>query len=277
MPRSFKPTVSSVSFVLLHASVLAAPFMPFRWELLLVGGLSYALRMFAITAGYHRYFSHRAFRTNRVVQFLLAFLAQASAQKGVLWWAANHRVHHRHSDTARDLHSPIARSFWWSHVGWVLSDAHDGYDPDLIPDFQKYPELRFLNAYHWLCPWIYGAGLFALGLITGWGPWSTLLWGFGLSTVALLHATFSINSLAHLWGRRRFATADRSRNNLWLALITFGEGWHNNHHAHPGAARQGLRWWELDFTWYALVLLSWLRLVRDLKPWPRQVGAEARS
>lgn len=269
--KAFKLNVTSTTFVLLHASALFVFVVPFRWELVALGAASYAIRMFAITAGYHRYFSHRAFRTNRVIQFLLAFLAQASAQKGVLWWASHHREHHRHSDTERDIHSPIAQSFWWSHVGWVLSDAHDAYDPSLIPDFDRFPELRLLNRYHWLCPWIYGAGIFGLGYLVGWGAWAALVWGLVLSTLALFHATFCINSLAHLWGQRRFPTADRSRNNFWLALLTFGEGWHNNHHAHPSSARQGLRWWELDFTWYALVVMSWFRLVRDLRPFPRQL------
>lgn len=274
MRNPIKLTVVSVSFLLLHLAALAVFFVPFSWGLVALLAVTYLVRMFAITAGYHRYFSHRAFRMGRIPQFILAFLAQTSAQKGVLWWAAHHRDHHRHSDTPKDIHSPVAQSFWWSHVGWVLSDEFDTYDPKTIPDYGKYPELVFLNRYHWICPWIYGAGIFGFGLMSGLGGGAALAWGLALSTVLLFHATFSINSLAHLWGSRRFRTPDHSRNNPFLALITLGEGWHNNHHRFAAACRQGFRWWELDITWLILLGFRLLHIVRDMRPWPRDLRAE---
>jgi stearoyl-CoA desaturase (delta-9 desaturase) len=274
--RPFTFTVSSVSFVLLHAACAFVFLVPFSWGLVALLAATYLVRMFAITAGYHRYFSHRAYRMGRVPQFLMAFLAQTSAQKGVLWWAAHHRNHHRFSDTDKDIHSPVASGFWWSHVGWILSDEFDAYDAATIEDFGKYPELVFLDRYHWLCPWLYGAGIFALGEALGLGGWAALVYGLVLSTILLFHATFSINSLAHLWGTRRWETRDHSRNNLVLALVTLGEGWHNNHHRFAAACRQGFRWWELDITWMVLQGLRLLRIVRDLRPWPRDLSAGAR-
>jgi len=277
MENSFKVTVTSVSFLLLHVAALSVLFVPFSWGLVALLGVTYLVRMFAITGGYHRYFSHRAYRMGRVAQFLMAFLAQTSAQKGVLWWAAHHRDHHRYSDTEQDIHSPIARSVWWSHVGWVLSDRFDHYDPKAIQDFGKFPELVFLDRHHWVCPWLYGAGIFLFGHFSGLGGGAALAWGLALSTVLLFHATFSINSLAHLWGTRRFETRDQSRNNPLLALVTLGEGWHNNHHRYAAACRQGYRWWELDITWLLLLGLRGLRVVRDIRPWPRGLGAEVGS
>ncbi|MBI4912094.1 MAG: fatty acid desaturase [Acidobacteria bacterium] len=270
MPGSLRLpwSITLISFLLLHLSCLAVFFVPFSWWAVGLMAILYLGRMFAVTAGYHRYFSHRAFRLSRGVQFLLAFAAQTSGQKGVLWWGAHHRDHHRYSDTEQDLHSPVTRGFWWSHVGWVLSRDYDAYDPGKIQDFARYPELRFLDRHHWICPWLLGTGVFSLGLVTGLGPWTALVWGFVLSTVLLFHGTFFINSLTHLWGTRRFDTPDQSRNNFLLALVTLGEGWHNNHHHFQAACRQGIRWWELDFTFYGLKLLSWVGLVRDLRPFP---------
>jgi len=213
----------------------------------------------------------------RVAQFLMAFLAQTSAQKGVLWWAANHRHHHRHSDTPQDLHSPVVDGFWWSHLGWVLSDAHDTYDPATIEDFARFPELRFLDTYHWICPWLLGTLAFGFGLWSGLGGWETLVWGFAISTVLLWHGTFCINSLTHVWGTRRFETGDQSRNNLVLALITLGEGWHNNHHHYQASCRAGIRWWEVDPTYYGLKVLGWVGIVRDMRPFPRAAMASSRS
>lgn len=277
MGNPFKITIPSVSFALLHGAALCVFIVPVSKGLVALLAVTYLVRMFAITAGYHRYFSHRAYRMGRVPQFLMAFLAQTSAQKGVLWWAAHHRDHHRHSDTARDIHSPVARSFWWSHVGWVLSDEFDRHDAKSIEDFGRFPELVFLDRFHWICPWVYGTAIFLFGIRSGLGGGAALVWGLALSTVLLFHATFSINSLAHLWGSRRFQTRDRSRNNPFLALITLGEGWHNNHHRFAAACRQGFRWWELDITWMVLLGLRTLRIVRDLRPWPRDLRAELGS
>ena len=248
-----------LGFVALHLGALGAFFVPFRWSYVWLMLAAYSLRMFGVTAGYHRYFSHRSFKLNRFNQFLLAWLAQSSGQKSVLWWAAHHRIHHRHSDTDPDIHSPGLRGFWWAHVGWVISNTYDDYDPNLIRDFSKYPELRWLERWHWVPNVSLGAILF---IFSGLGPF---LWGYVLSTVILYHATFCINSLAHVWGTRRFATPDQSRNNLILAVLTLGEGWHNNHHRFMYACRQGIYWWEVDFTYYALRLLNWLGIAHDLR------------
>jgi stearoyl-CoA desaturase (delta-9 desaturase) len=229
----------------------------------------YLVRMLCITAGYHRYFSHRAFRLGRVPQFLLAFGGLTAAQKGPLWWAAQHRRHHRHADTVEDVHSP-KDGFWWSHIGWVLSGQY-GADLGRVRDFAAYPELRFLDRNDWIGPWTLGVACWL------WGGWSALVVGFFWSTILLSHATFTVNSLAHRIGRRRFATPDTSRNSWIVALITGGEGWHNNHHHYQAAARQGFTWWELDPTYYVLVVLSWLGIVRDLKPIPARVRAEMRN
>src|SRR6185436_15355206 len=221
-----------VAFVPLHAACLLLLWTPFKWSYLIWLVATYGIRMFAITAGYHRYFSHRAYRLDRVSQFLMAFLAQTSAQMGVLWWAGHHRVHHRYSDTDGDMHSPVRRSFWWSHIGWIIAGHSREYDDRVIQDFEKFPELRFLNKHHRVPAILFGAAVAAVG---GYGAF---MWGFVLSTVLLWHCTFSINSLAHLWGSRPFETGDGSRNNLLLALITLGEGWHNNHHQFMSSARQ---------------------------------------
>ncbi len=247
-------------FVLIHAGALSVFFFPFSRHLLFWMLATYFVRTFGITAGYHRYFSHRSYKLNRFWQFLMAFLAQTSAQKGVLWWAAQHRQHHRYSDRDGDVHSPVRRGFWWAHVGWVLSNDHDGYDPRQIADFARYPELRWLDRHHWVPTVLLAAALLLVG-----GP-AVFAWGYLLSTVVLYHFTFSINSLAHMFGSRRFETLDDSRNNWALALITLGEGWHNNHHFSMSSCRQGDRWWELDITYLVLRFASLLGIARDLRP-----------
>jgi stearoyl-CoA desaturase (delta-9 desaturase) len=265
---AFPITVASVTFVLMHGAALMVFLLPFRAALAWMALGLYALRMFGVTAGYHRYFSHRAYRLGRVSQFLMACLAQSSGQKGVLWWTAHHREHHRHADQPEDVHSPVQESFWWSHVGWVLSDRYDAYDPKSVKDLGKFPELRWLDRFHFLPALALALLVAAWGARSGAGILSALAW-WALSTVALYHATFCINSLAHIWGTRRFATPDHSRNNLLLALLTFGEGWHNNHHAFPGACRQGLRWWEIDLTQGGLRVLALLGIARELRPHPK--------
>ena len=249
-----------LAFAGLHLAALGLIWTPWTWGYVVLAAFTYFLRMFGVTAGYHRYFSHRSYRLGRVSQFLMAFLAQTSAQKGALWWAAHHRVHHRESDREKDVHSPWQKGFWWSHVGWVLSNEHDGFDERAMADFAKYPELVWLNRYHWVPTVVFAAGVLAL---TGWPGF---FWGYVLSTVLLYHCTFSINSIGHIWGNRRFDTPDYSKNNALLAVITMGEGWHNNHHFSPGSCRQGLRWWEVDTTWYLLSALSWVGLTGELRP-----------
>jgi stearoyl-CoA desaturase (delta-9 desaturase) len=252
-------------FLLIHLGCFAAIWSGVTWQAIAICAVLYWSRMFAIGAGYHRYFSHRAYATSRLFQFILAFLAQSSAQKSVLWWAAKHRHHHLHSDTERDVHSPRHRGFIYSHVGWIFARQHDATDLLKVSDLASYPELIWLHRLEVL-PAIVVAALCAL--IAGW---SGLVIGFLCSTVLVYHATFCINSLAHVHGRKRYVTGDDSRNNWLLALFTMGEGWHNNHHAHQSSARQGFRWWELDPTYYILKILSWLGIVWDLKAPPVQV------
>jgi stearoyl-CoA desaturase (Delta-9 desaturase) len=229
----------------------------------------YLVRMFAITGAYHRYFSHRSFKTSRGFQFLLALLGTTATQKGPLWWASAHRLHHKYSDTERDLHSPKQRGFWYSHMGWWLSGAHEEARYEHIQDFAKYPELRFLDRWHWI-------GVFGLMAATGAFGFDAYLWGYVVSTCFLAHGTFTINSLAHVFGSRRYETSDTSRNNGLLALITLGEGWHNNHHHYQSSARQGFYWWELDITYYTLKALSWVGLVWDIREPPQRVLDEGR-
>ncbi len=261
--------VSAIPFFGVHLAPLAAVFTVVTWEDWLLCAVLYLVRMFCITAGYHRYFSHRSFRAGRVVQFLLAFGGTTAVQKGPLWWAGHHRMHHRHSDLDDDIHSP-RDGFWWSHVGWILSTRYKATDLAAIRDFAAYPELRLLDRYSLVGPWALGLTCFALG---GWGA---LLIGFFLSTVLLWHGTFVVNSLTHLFGRRRFATSDTSRNSMLIAMITGGEGWHNNHHYLPASARQGFAWWEFDPTWYTLRVLAALHLVRDLRDPPPRLLTQAR-
>ena len=249
---------STTAFVVAHLACFAAIWTGVTLEALALGFVLYVVRMFGITAGYHRYFSHRAFKTSRAFQFVLAFLAQSSAQRGVLWWAAKHRWHHLHSDTELDVHSPAQRGFFYAHVGWIFTARHHDSDHGAIPDLARWPELVWLDRHPYLAAILLGV---ASWLIAGWPG---LVVGFFWSTVALWHATFGINSLAHVLGRQRYVTGDDSRNNWLLAIFTLGEGWHNNHHACQSSVRQGFRWWEFDPTFYALKALSWLGVVWDL-------------
>jgi stearoyl-CoA desaturase (delta-9 desaturase) len=256
---------STLPFILLHVSSVAAFWSGITWQAVAICVTLYWLRMFAITAGYHRYFSHRSYSTSRLFQFVLAFLAQSTAQKSVLWWAAKHRHHHLHSDTPHDVHSPRHKGFFYSHVGWIFFRQHDLTDLVKVADFASFPELRWLHRFEQLpavmlaalCFWIAG--------------WSGLVVGFVWSTVLLFHATFCINSLAHVHGRKRYVTGDDSRNNWLLAFFTLGEGWHNNHHACQSSVRQGFRWWEIDVTFYVLKALSFVGIAWDLKTPPAEV------
>jgi stearoyl-CoA desaturase (delta-9 desaturase) len=243
----------------------------------------FAIRMFAITGFYHRYFAHKTFRTSRSWQFVFALLGASAAQRGPLWWAAHHRHHHQHSDREEDLHSPLQGGFWWSHMGWFTCDAGFRTDERRVKDWLRFPELRFINRYDALVPATCALLIYFLGkALAAWAPGlgtnglQLLVWGFFISTVVLFHATVSINSLSHVWGSRRFDTPDDSRNNPWLALITFGEGWHNNHHRWPQSARQGFRWYEIDLTYYGLWLLSRMGIIHNLKAIPESVREETR-
>jgi stearoyl-CoA desaturase (delta-9 desaturase) len=270
-------------FLTMHAACLLV--FVVGWSPVAVGMAValYVVRMFGITAFYHRYFSHRSFRVGRAVQFVGAVLGAAAAQRGPLWWAAHHRRHHRHSDTDADVHSPHAHGVLWAHVGWMAAPEHQATDLQQVPDLAAFPELRWLDRNYYVVP----LALLLLLLALGWqlervapqlgtDAWQMAVWGFCLSTTALFHCTSAVNSLGHLLGRKAWPTRDHSRNSLPLALLTLGEGWHNNHHWCPGAVRQGIRWWEIDLTYYTLRLLALCGLVRDLRPLPARAHAHER-
>jgi stearoyl-CoA desaturase (delta-9 desaturase) len=256
----------SAPFVLVHFVPLLAFFVDVTLGDWLMMVTLFVVRMFFITAGYHRYFAHRSYTTSRVFQFVLAFGGATAAQKGPLWWAGHHRLHHQHSDTELDAHTPF-RGVIWSHVGWILSPQYKDTPTERIKDFARYPELVWLNRHDAVAPWSLAIVCFLIG------GWSALFIGFTLSTVLLWHGTFMVNSVAHLIGTRRYATNDTSRNNAFVALVTLGEGWHNNHHYYPVSARQGFFWWELDISYLVLRVLSWMRIVSNLK----RPSVEARS
>jgi len=265
-------------YLLLHAGCLGALWVGASPVAVGIAAALFVLRMFAVTAFYHRYFSHRAFRTSRAAQFAFALLAASAVQRGPLWWASHHRHHHAHSDRPGDSHSARVHGFLWSHLGWFLAREKFAARLDLVPDLARYPELRWLDRFDVAAPALLAAALYGFGAwleqvapALGTSGGQLVVWGFCISTVLLHHATFTINSLAHRFGARRYATRDDSRNNPWLALLTFGEGWHNNHHHFPGAARQGFYWWEVDLSYYGLRLLAALGLVWDLRSVPLAV------
>jgi stearoyl-CoA desaturase (Delta-9 desaturase) len=268
--------IRALPFVLLHAGCLGILWVGWSWTAVAAAVGLYLVRMFAITGFYHRYFSHRTFHTTRVAQFLFAVLGASAVQRGPLWWSYQHRHHHQHSDEEEDVHSPCRRGFWWSHIGWITSGRNFPTDYSQVRDLAKYPELVFLNRFDSLVPLVLAVVLFlaggvlhricpALGVTVG----QMLVWGFFVSTTVLFHATSSINSLAHLLGKRRYETEDNSRNSFLLAIITLGEGWHNNHHRYMTSTRQGFYWWEIDISYYVLKALSWTGLIWDLRPVPR--------
>lgn len=269
-------------FLVLHVGCLAIVWVGWSPVAVTVAAALYFVRMFAITGFYHRYFSHRTFHTSRAVQFLFAVLGNTAIQRGALWWAAVHRHHHKHADQKHDVHSPGRSGFWWAHIGWMTSSKNFPTNYESVRDLAKFPELVFLNRFDLAVPLVFGLVLYGFGAVLhviaprlGTSGVQIFVWGFFLSTVVLLHGTLLINSLAHGIGSRRFQTQDDSRNNLALALITLGEGWHNNHHRYMGAARQGFFWWEIDVTYYLLTALSWVGLIWDLKTVPGSVLEEA--
>lgn len=270
--------LGSPGFLLMHVACLLVLWAGASWTALFTCLALYVVRAIAITAGYHRYFSHRTYKTSRFFQFVLALVATSAAQQGPLWWAAHHRNHHKYSDTEMDVHSPVRHGFWYSHIGWILAPQNKKTNYKLVPDLVKYPELRFLNRFYVLPPIALAVATWSLGVMLrnyfpqlGTSGFQLLVWGFFLSTVLLYHGTFSVNSLAHLIGRRRFQTKDDSRNSVFVAIITMGEGWHNNHHYYPSSERQGFYWWEIDVSHYVLRVLSCMRIVWDLQSPPERI------
>ncbi len=262
----------SVALVSIHALCLAAPFTGVSAAALVAAALVYWTQIFGVSAGYHRYFAHRTFRTSRAFQFVLAWLGATSAQMGPLWWASFHRRHHQHSDEPEDVHSPRQHGFLWSHVGWVLDRRNATADERYVRDWIRYPELRFIDRFRWLPPLSLILALLGVGTLLrtlapglGTGPLQLTLWGYFAATTLCYQVTFCVNSITHLYGRRPYETTDGSRNVWWLALLTNGEGWHNNHHRFPSSERHGIRWWELDVTHYILVGLSKLGVVWGIR------------
>jgi stearoyl-CoA desaturase (delta-9 desaturase) len=256
---------AATPFLIVHVVCLAAIWTGVSAQALWVAAALYVIRMFGVTGGYHRYFSHRSYKTSRFGQFVLAFLCQTSAQRGVVWWSAIHRHHHLYSDTEHDVHSPRHHGFLYSHVGWIFNPSSWKPDYGTVRDLTRFKEITFLDRFTYTPAFLLGFGLWL------WGGWQMLVVGFFWSTVALYHGTFFINSLAHVKGSQRYLTGDDSRNNFWLALITLGEGWHNNHHHYQSSTRQGFKWWEIDITYYILKMLSWTGVVWDLRAPPEAI------
>jgi stearoyl-CoA desaturase (Delta-9 desaturase) len=259
---------AALPFLGVHVACLGAIWYPPTLELLLLAGASYVVRMWAITAGYHRYFSHRTFRTSRVFQFVLALLGTTALQQGPIWWSSWHRRHHKFTDREGDPHAPRLGGFWHAHVGWVFDGSHGDADLSNVKDLSAYPELRWLDRHHYVAVIAYAVACYAIAGVGG------LVWGFAISSIALVHVTFTINSLAHRWGSRPYDTGDDSRNNALLAVLTFGEGWHNNHHHEMTTARQGFRWWQFDPTYYSLRVLAVLHVVWHVRE-PRRATSSA--
>ena len=273
-----------VPFLLLHGGCLAVIWVGWSWPAVATALFLYLSRVFFITGFYHRYFSHRTFETSRLGQFIFAVCGNLAAQRGPLWWAAHHRRHHGVSDREGDPHSPHEHSIYWAHMGWITARENFPTDVNRIKDLSKYPELRWLDRFDTVVPILlalslfgFGAGLNAVAPSLGTSGPQMLVWGFFISTVAVFHATVLVNSAAHKLGRRRFNTKDESRNNWWVALLTLGEGWHNNHHHYPNSVRQGVFWWEIDVTYYVLRLLEATGLIWNLRGVPRRVYQEAQS
>jgi len=258
--KDFHLTWGTFLFIMIHLSCVMLFFVKVDWVGITMCLGLLVIRTFSITGGFHRYFAHRSFKTNRFFQFCLAFIGGTCAQKGVLWWVAHHRHHHKYSDTKQDIHSAKQEGFYWSHLGWMLSqEYHTAYNPRLVKDFAKYPELVWLDKYHLVPPILLAIACYlAYGMIG-------LVWGFTLSTVILFHTTFSVNSVCHMFGSRTYPTNESSRNNWLLAIPTLGESWHNNHHRFPNLARSGLAWWQIDLTFWGLKLLSWIGVIHNLK------------
>jgi stearoyl-CoA desaturase (delta-9 desaturase) len=272
MKRKFQKP-AGLTLIVIHILGLASLLLvPFEWSLLGLCFAMYYLRMFGITAGFHRYFSHKSFKTSRPIQFLLAWIGTSAIQRGPIWWAAIHRHHHKYSDTPKDLHSPRQKGLWEAHLGWVLKKENRIIDRSKVADLTRFPEIDWIDRHYLVPPMSLALLIFAIWGLPG------LIYGFFLSTILLWHGTFTINSLSHVFGSRPYNTKDDSRNSALLALITMGEGWHNNHHFYPFSARQGFTWWQFDPSFMILKLMELLGLVWDVKVPPKELlvpqGAE---
>jgi sn-1 stearoyl-lipid 9-desaturase len=247
--------------ILFHVGAVAALFF-FSWKAFFVALFLWWLSAsVGIGMGYHRLLTHRGYKTPRWIEYFLTVCATLSLEGGPIFWVATHRIHHQHSDQDGDPHSPLDGK-WWAHMGWILVGKSMHHDTATlaryVPDLSKDKFFVWITKYHWVPLVVLGLILLAIG------GFPLVLWGVFLRTVVTLQTTWMVNSITHTWGSRRFKTHDQSTNNWWVALLTFGEGWHNNHHAHPVSARHGLRWYEVDFTWYEIWLLKKLGLARNV-------------
>jgi fatty-acid desaturase len=247
---------------LAHLAAVAALFF-WSWPAVITAVVLYWVGgSLGIGMGYHRLLTHRGYKVPKAVEYFLTTCGTLALEGGPIQWVVTHRIHHAHTDRAGDPHTPRDGG-WWAHIGWILwgtAQNHDQatlerYAPDLIKD-RFY---RLLNRFYYVPLIVVGVLLFAFG---GWG---VMLWGVFLRSVLAFHATWLVNSATHLWGKTRFETGDDSRNTWWVALVTFGEGWHNNHHAHPTSARHGLHWYEIDLNWLGIRVLQLLGLAYNIK------------
>ena len=256
-------SLTSVVLVIFHGLAIYAAFWQFSWTNLAVAAFLYWMAVgLGISMGYHRLHTHRGFKTSKAFEYFLAICGTLTLEGGPIFWVATHRRHHQHSDSELDPHTPRVSGFW-AHLGWIIfgEAAHNdtARNGRYAPDLAKDPFYRWLSTYHWVPLTTLGFALLYIG------GWPLVNWAIFLRVVFGLHATWLINSATHMWGSRRFATDDDSRNIWWVALLTFGEGWHNNHHAHPVSARHGLAWYEFDVTWLSLKLLRAVGLVWDVR------------
>ncbi len=253
---------TTTTMVVFHAAAVAALFM-FSWQgLVAMLALWWVSGSLGIGIGFHRLLTHRGYKTPKPVEYFLTVCGLLALEGGAINWVATHRIHHAHTEGPEDPHTPRDGK-WWAHVGWILTGTAQQYDRATLqryaPDLMRDPVHVFLN--RWFFAPVVVVGL----LLLAFGGWSMLFWGIFLRTTLGLHATWLVNSATHLWGQRRFETDDDSRNSWWVALLTFGEGWHNNHHAHPTSARHGLRWYEIDLNWYGIRALQMLGLAKSIK------------
>ena len=255
-----------------HLACLAAFFVGFSWAAVAIFFVFYVIKGMGVTTGFHRLLAHRSYKTNRFVQFLLALAGSMAVQGGPLWWVAHHREHHAETDTDLDIHSPVTKGMWQAHMGWMMTDEAFNEKGTNSRDLHKFPEIKFLQRYY---VWILvaqivflfglGAGLNALYPQLATSGLQFVVWGFFISTVFTWHVTFMVNSVCHRWGAQPYDTGDASTNNVFIGILAFGEGWHNNHHHYPNSARHGLRWWQADVTYMLIRALEIVGLASDLK------------
>lgn len=273
-----------IPFIGIHVGCIGVLWVGHSYFAIMLALAFYGIRIFSIGAFYHRYFSHKSYETNRFWQFIFALLGMSAIQRGPLWWAAHHRHHHIHSDDPDDSHSAAQHGFWWSHIGWFLSKRHFHYPENCIKDFSRYPEIKWLDRFDSLIAMLFAGTIFLIGYVCQsiWPALNTsglqcFIWVFCISTVCSYHVTFCINSLTHIFGKRVYPTKDQSKNHWLLALLTFGEGWHNNHHFYPVSARQGFTWWQIDITYYILKGMEKIRIIKNLKKPPQRIIEQAYS